>query len=286
METQEEKDVISKTEVKQVRWSTRQPGTRLGKLAFWLYLVGAIAGLGGAIALTIGVGAPSFDIVLATVTSLVCAVLVATRIRWLQLFSLVVGLYLLYQIYTQPYVLSSLMAPKTDPAGGFGHFVGVVLLAMCEMLAVCANLGVVLQQRQDSQQTPGWFKTARGGIIGMALGVLLLGAIVQPAAATGTQYTNGVPTVHMSAGSFVQTTVTIPKGSKLLLVDDVAAFHILANGSWQNSTPKQTSEPGAPSINNIQINSGSIEVGPFGTAGTYHIYCKVHVGMNLTVIVQ
>ncbi|HEX7737965.1 MAG TPA: hypothetical protein VF458_24175 [Ktedonobacteraceae bacterium] len=280
------KDMLQETAVKQERWSTRQPASRLSKLAFWLYLVGTIAGVGGSVAITIGAGAPSFDIILATATSLVCTVLVATRIRWLQVLSLVIGLYLLYQIYTQPYVLSSLMAPKTDPQGGFGHFIGVVLLAMCETLAVCANLGVVLQNRRGSRQTPNWFASVRGGIIGMALGVLLLGTIIQPAVSAGTQYTNGVPTVHMSAGGFVQTSVTISKGSKLLLVDDVAAVHILANGTWQNSRPVQTSEPGAPNINNIQISSGSIEVGPFTTAGTYHIYCKVHVGMNLTVIVQ
>jgi plastocyanin len=113
-----------------------------------------------------------------------------------------------------------------------------------------------------------------------------LGAIAQESLATGTTYTNGVSTVHMSAGSFLQSSVTIPKGSKLMLVDDVAALHILANGSWQNGVPKTTSEPGAPRVNNVQVNSGSTEIGPFSAAGTYHIYCEVHQGMNLTIIVQ
>ena len=27
-------------------------------------------------------------------------------------------------------------------------------------------------------------------------------------------------------------------------------------------------------------------IGPFNTAGTFHLYCTVHQGMNLTVIVQ
>jgi plastocyanin len=31
---------------------------------------------------------------------------------------------------------------------------------------------------------------------------------------------------------------------------------------------------------------GSVEIGPFTTAGTYHIYCTVHQGMNLEIIVQ
>jgi len=36
----------------------------------------------------------------------------------------------------------------------------------------------------------------------------------------------------------------------------------------------------------MNINAGSVEIGPFTTAGIYHIYCSVHVGMNLTVVVQ
>jgi hypothetical protein len=67
----------------------------------------------------------------------------------------------------------------------------------------------------------------------------------------------------------------------LLLVDDVSVLHILANG-----TAKPASEPGAPTVNNVQVNGNSIQIGPFNTAGTYHIYCTVHQGMNLTVIVM
>jgi plastocyanin len=29
-----------------------------------------------------------------------------------------------------------------------------------------------------------------------------------------------------------------------------------------------------------------VAVGPFNTAGTFHLYCSVHLNMNLTVIVQ
>ncbi len=28
------------------------------------------------------------------------------------------------------------------------------------------------------------------------------------------------------------------------------------------------------------------EIGPFTTAGIYHLYCSIHVGMNLTIVVQ
>ena len=45
-------------------------------------------------------------------------------------------------------------------------------------------------------------------------------------------------------------------------------------------------EPGAPNVSNVQINDNSTEIGPFTTAGIYHLYCTIHQGMNLTIIVQ
>src|SRR5437763_655250 len=59
-----------------------------------------------------------------------------------------------------------------------------------------------------------------------------------------------------------------------------------ANGSWQHGTAAPAHEPGAPTVNNVQVNGTSIQIGPFPTAGTYHLYCLVHQGMNLTIIVQ
>ena len=124
----------------------------------------------------------------------------------------------------------------------------------------------------------------------MLLGVILIAAIAQSgppgAASTGTTSTNGVPTVHMGVANFTQSSVTIAKGSKLLLVDDVAVTHILANGSWQHGTATPAHEPGTPTVNNVQVNDNSVEIGPFTTAGTYHLYCIVHRGMNLMIIVQ
>jgi plastocyanin len=94
------------------------------------------------------------------------------------------------------------------------------------------------------------------------------------------------PMVHMGPSNFVQPSVTVPKGSKLKLVDDGTYLHILQNGSWVNGAAKTATGPGAPTVNNVQVNSGSIEIGPFTTAGTFHIYCTVHQNMNLTVMVK
>ncbi len=95
-------------------------------------------------------------------------------------------------------------------------------------------------------------------------------------------------TVHLSDQSFVQSSITISKGSSIMLVDDAAAPHIIANGSWMNGNPQPMQESGMPTVNNLQVtNSGGNQtIGLFNTPGTYHLYCTVHPGMNLTVIVQ
>ena len=99
---------------------------------------------------------------------------------------------------------------------------------------------------------------------------------------------SGSNTVHMTSNNFAQSSITISKGSSITLVDNVTITHIISNGRWQNNTPKPAKESGAPVVSNVMFNSSgqSKTIGPFNTAGTYHFYCSVHVGMNLTVTVQ
>ena len=130
----------------------------------------------------------------------------------------------------------------------------------------------------------------------LALGSILLVACARPgtpgaSVSTGPSSSGssssggGEPTVHLGPANFVQPSVDVPKGSKLMLIDDGAYLHILGNGSWVNGTPRPAKEPGAPTVNNLQVN-GNVEIGPFTTAGTFHIYCSIHPGMNLMVIVK
>ena len=111
---------------------------------------------------------------------------------------------------------------------------------------------------------------------------------VLTAASCGGSGGSGGPGVHMGETTFTQPSVTISKGSNLNLIDDVAVLHIISNGSWVNSVAKPAIEANAPTVSNLQFNTAgqSMSVGPFNTAGTYHLYCSVHVNMNLTVIVQ
>ena len=118
--------------------------------------------------------------------------------------------------------------------------------------------------------------------------VLLTMITVLVVACGGSSGSGGAGTVHMGQTNFDQPTVTISKGSNVTLVSDTSTVHIIGNGSWVNgvATPKQ--EAGAPTVNNVQFNtSGQTQaIGPFNTAGTFHLYCSVHPGMNLTVTVQ
>lgn len=128
------------------------------------------------------------------------------------------------------------------------------------------------------------------------LGVLLIMLMLCMAACERTATvdsqasTDDQGTVHMNDTNFVQSSVTIKKGGSITLIDDVAATHIIENGWWDPQTGVQRPkiEPNAPQVADIEIaGSGSKRtIGPFNAAGTFHLYCTVHPGMNLTVIVQ
>ena len=123
--------------------------------------------------------------------------------------------------------------------------------------------------------------------VGLSVVTILLTA-ASCAGSGGGASGGGGPSVHMGETTFLQPSVTISKGSSLNLIDDVPVLHIIGNGSWVNNATKPAIEPGAPVVNNVQISSAgqSIVVGPFNTAGTFHLYCSVHLNMNLTVVVQ
>ncbi len=143
------------------------------------------------------------------------------------------------------------------------------------------------------------FRIAGIILVVLALGSVLLAACARPgtpeasSGSTPTSTSGGGSggcasgTVHMSSNNFVQNCVNIAKGGKVTLIDDVQVLHIITNGMWDSSgNTVTTKEPGAPTINNVSISGGQADIGPFTTAGTYHILCTVHPGMNLIVNVK
>ena len=229
---------------------------------------------------------PSSDIPIVTLVSLVITLLVVTRLRWTPVVTIPLAAYVLYDTFTQPFLLFDLANPKGPNGGqGFALFIAGVLALGSTIIVLACCIGIALKNyRPSSAHVPRWYGPLMYLVTGMVVGALFIGTLAQPRAASSAAMTNGVPTVHMGAGGFDQPSITISKGSRLLLVDDDAVEHIILNGSWQNGNLANTQEPGAPAVN-VRLKNNSAEIGPFTAAGTYHIYCVIHQGMNLTIIV-
>jgi plastocyanin len=129
-------------------------------------------------------------------------------------------------------------------------------------------------------------------IASLAIGSILLAACTRPGSSPIASSTpegggkGGSTTVQLGLTTFLQTSITIPKGSMLTLVDTQAVPHIVTNGSWVAGTAKPAKETGAPTVNQSFSGNDTHQIGPFNTAGTYHLYCTIHQNMNLTVIVS
>jgi plastocyanin len=263
---------------------TRMPVATLGKVSAASLLVIAI--LCGVIAI--------FSQVLLIIAGalLLSAILVMLGLRWAPMLGSVISAFVLYIFLIQTaYPVYHLAHPKdslSSPVASFVMFIAIALVIWCALLALGIGISATLQNyRSNTRQKPRWLTATLAGMVGLLIGAILIAALAQPATASATSTTtNGVPTVHMGMSSFDQTSITIAKGSKLLLVDDNSIPHVLANGSWVNGQPQTENQAGQPLLNNVTVNGNSITIGPFTIAGTYHIYCRIHAGMMLTVIVQ
>lgn len=267
-----------------VSWR-RQPLATLGKLT-------AVALLGAALAFAIllltillATGTIVLPLLIVAVVLLIIAGIVATGVRWTPLLGALVGLgTMIGGVFTQQYFVYHL----THPAE-VGPFLLSLLICAFAIVAVCTGIGAAVQNYRDTaRHAPCWLPIPLAALGGFVLGAFLVAMLVAttPQPSTGTTSVNGTPAIHLGVSTFEQSTVTISKGSKLLLIDDGQFPHILRNGIWVNNSPHPATEPGAPSVQNLNVNGNTVEVGPFSTAGTFHIYCTIHPGMNLTIVVQ
>jgi plastocyanin len=259
---------------------SRQKLSALGKLTTAALLGEALAYL----LLLVAIGTFILPLLIVALALLVVAAIVATGIRWTPLFGTLAALgTMIGGIFSQQYFPYHL----THPAEGVS-FLAALLICVCAIVSICTGISATVQNyKSTARQTPRWLPFSFTALGGFVLGVVLVTLLVQVTPAAGSTPTvNGEPAVHMGVSNFAQSSVTISKGSKLLLIDDGSFPHILGNGQWENNTPHAATEAGAPSIQNVQVNGNAVEIGPFLTAGTYHIYCTIHAGMNLTIIVQ
>jgi plastocyanin len=104
---------------------------------------------------------------------------------------------------------------------------------------------------------------------------------------TTSEQSGSAAEVHMNDTKFLPESITIRQGESVILIADTFMPHFIANGTWQNGAPQPALEPGAPKVDNLQIDgNGSGSIGPFNTAGRFQLYCTIHPGMNLTVVVE
>src|SRR6266851_276960 len=221
------------------------------------------------------------------IAAIISGIIVATRWRWSPLLgALVYGLALAGSV---PFILDALSFPNET----YMFALNVVLLAL-SVIAIGAGIGATIQNYRNSNSerqhpAPRWLGVSVSGLAGIVAGMIIVSLIVaaNPQASAASANPNGEPVVYLASNHFVQNVVLVPKGSKLLIVDDGSIEHVLQNGMWDTSgTPHAAAETGAPDVHNVDITGGSREIGPFPIAGVYHIYCTLHQGMNLTIVVQ
>ena len=177
----------------------------------------------------------------------------------------------------------------THPSEAAG-FIPVLTMLSFGLVGIVAGIAATVENyRSPGAPAPRTLRLLLTSFTTFVVGMIVVSLIVaaNPPTSAASTTTNGEPTVHMSAGAFVQNVVLVPKGSKLHLINDVNnEEHVLRNGFWKaDGSPESSVEPGAPVVN-VTVTGGSVDLGPFVTAGVYHLYCTIHSGMNLTIVVQ
>jgi plastocyanin len=122
--------------------------------------------------------------------------------------------------------------------------------------------------------------------IGIILSIVALFSVLATSCG-GAAAATGPNQVHMNDTNFTNDIVSIKKGEKITLVNDALVAHVIGNGSYdENGHAKPEKETGAPTVDATISGYGNQEFGPFNTAGTFHIYCITHQGMQLTITVK
>jgi plastocyanin len=216
----------------------------------------------------------------------VTTVVVATGWSWAAVLSLLISAAsLIFTLTPGQYPFWAITHPGDSNGSFFPISATVPLLTIA---AIASGVKLARLVRRQPITSTGWFTPAVTALIGLGIGALLIGSFAGPSKGGAGVAQAGTETVHLSADAFIPDIVAVHKGDTLALVGDTGTPHIIANGSW-SSDDKQTlpgTEPGAPDVKNVSITSNTVKTGPWTTPGTYHLYCSVHPGMNLTVIVQ
>lgn len=263
-----------------------QTGVRRGYSLRLVVILGYLGAVIDSAITLIASGSIIPPVLIFAVISLLAAGLATMRWRWSPILPLVLGLIVLGGSLANPFPLFALTHPASERLPFISLTIQFALLIM-SVVAGATMLGQTLRQRPADP--PRWLAPTLSGVLGVALGVLLLGTTASFSGAATASGASGSHTevVHLSGVTFSPDIIALHAGDTLTVVDDSPTPHILANGAWSASNQAQPgTEQGAPVIANVELNNNTKVLGPFTTPGTYHIYCTVHSGMNLTVVVQ
>jgi hypothetical protein len=219
------------------------------------------------------------------IVAMIAAGSVAASVRWAPLLGALVALAIAVITLAEPLAPSALLHPAVSPV----RFGGLITVLACALTAIGAGVAARMPRAGGMQRVPYWLRSSLFGLAGMVVGMILVAEIVaaNPQSSATRTMPNGIPTVHVAGLDFVTNVALVPKGAQLLLTADDSVEHIIANGAWPASGPPQArAEPGAPPVRNLDIKGGTAQIGPFAATGVFHLYCTLHRGMNLTVVVQ
>lgn len=271
----------------QPKTRTRPPLTALNKVTLVALLCQALVVAADLLGYLVRFGAFVPPILIGIVPALIAAGLLAGRVRWAPVLGVVQAL-----LTTTLFLLLDPTVPYNllHPGNSFIDFTIDLLIMAFVLVVVVAGVGATIQNYQGGQpRSQRRLQPLLTGLTCIVVGMLIVSALAafNPAASSASSATSGEPSVHMTLDNFSQNVVLVPKGSRLLIVDDASVEHILQNGMWTaNGSAHPLAEPGAPAVHNVDITGGSVELGPFTTAGIFHVYCTIHQGMNLTIVVQ
>ncbi len=200
--------------------------------------------------------------------------LVMARVHWAPGLGALVALAPFATTLAIPLASSTLLHPTSNLA-----FFGILLIQLaCALIALVGGVTATIQHSQNGERpTSRWLSPFLSGVLGLVLGMLLLAFIISanPPSTAASTTTNGMPTVHIAGSNFLTNVVLVPKGESLVLVDDDSVEHIIQNGTWTPSgLPQPQREPGAPIVHSLDLKGGSLRIGPFPTAGVFHLYAR------------
>jgi plastocyanin len=219
---------------------------------------------------------------------LLAAGVLATGWRYAPYLGAIVALLTLIDPIFQPHNLYA----YTHPGQSNYEFTLLVLIVAFGLVSLASCIATIIARRRGQGADPGLPRATAvslSGFAGLVVGMILLSVVVTvvPQTSAATTTPDGQPVIHMTATTFAQDVVLVPKGKSLLVVNDSSVEHILQNGAWDaGGAARSQVESGAPTLSNVDIISDPKTIGPFATAGIYHIYCTLHPGMNLTIVVQ